>query len=133
MVHMDRLGHSLGADVHIELHLTTPRLRATARWGPLCTSKVHPISHPDDLLSTHGEVCVNHPGWVARRTAFVRFRDLIIYAPFPSANLTDPAPVFAFQLPTMGHIGAAECYSARWALQCRELVGSGEVTMYHFR
>ena len=31
MVHMDRLGHSLGADVHIELHLTTPRLRATAR------------------------------------------------------------------------------------------------------
>jgi len=62
----------------------------------------------------------------------VRFRDLIIYTPFFNANLTDPAPVFAFQLPTMGHIGAKKCYSARWALQCRALVGSGEVTRYTF-
>ena len=100
--------------------------------GPPVHLKVHPISHPDDLLSTHGEVCVNHLGWVARRTAFVRFRDLIIYTPFPNANLTDPAAVFAFQLPTMGHIGAKKCYSARWALQCRALVGSGEVTRYTF-
>jgi len=40
MVHMDRLGHSLGADVHIELHLTTPRLRLGCIDGTdLCTSK----------------------------------------------------------------------------------------------
>ena len=57
----------------------------------------------------------------------MRFRDLIIYTPFPNANIADPAPVFAFQLPTMGHIGAKKCYSARWALKCRALVGSGEV------
>jgi len=100
--------------------------------GPPVHLKVHPISHPDDLLSTHGEVGVNHLGWVAQRTAFLRFRDLIIYTPFFNANLTDPAPVFAFQLPTMGHIGAKKCYSARWALQCRALVGSGEVTRYTF-
>ena len=62
----------------------------------------------------------------------MRFRDLIIYTPFPNANITDPAPVFAFQLLTMGHIGAKQCYSARWALKCRALVGSGEVTRYTF-